>query len=116
MSCLMTLRHAPYGSKDAKESLDVALVLAAFEQQPAVLFLDEGVLQLLPTSKSPASHKHIGKIISALEMYDITELWVEQESLDQFGLGTSDLNQAVNVISRAKVSLLCSQYNQHLVF
>jgi len=116
MACLMTLSHAPYGSRSTKESLDVALVLAAFEQQPAVLFLDEGVLQLLPTSNSPASHKHIGKIVGALEMYDITELWVEQESLDLFSLLVSDLSQKVNVIPRAKVSLLFSQYDQHLVF
>ena len=116
MSCLMILSCAPYGSRIAKESLDVALVLAAFEQQPAILFLDEGVLQLLPACKCRATHKHIGKIISALEMYDINELWIEQESLDQFGLTKEDLSQPVNVISRAKVSDLCSQYDQHMVF
>jgi tRNA 2-thiouridine synthesizing protein C len=116
MPCLISLSQTPYGSKTAKESLDLALVLAAFEQQPAVLFLDDGVLQLLPACNSPASHKHIGKIISALEIYDISELWVEQESLDLFSLLVSDLSQKVNVIPRAKVSLLFSQYEQHLVF
>jgi tRNA 2-thiouridine synthesizing protein C len=116
MSCLITLSLAPYGSQSAKESLDVALVLAAFEQQPAVLFVDEGILQLLPTGQSPCSHKHIGKIISALEMYEISDLWVEQESLDQFGLMVDDLSQPVKVINRAHVSQLCSQYDQHLVF
>jgi len=116
MSCLMTLSHAPYGSQCAKESLDAALILAAFEQQPAILFVDEGVLQLLPTSQSPASHKHIGKIISALEIYDINDLWVEQESLDRFGLVANELSQTVNVIARSKVARLCAQYDQHLVF
>jgi tRNA 2-thiouridine synthesizing protein C len=116
MSCLITLGHTPYGSQSAKESLDVALVFAAFEQQPAMLFVDEGVLQLLPTSQSPCSHKHIGKIISALEMYEINELWVEQESLDQFGLMVDDLSQAVKVINRSQLSQLCAQYDQHLVF
>ena len=116
MSCLITLSHAPYGSQDAKEALDVALVLAAFEQQPALLFIDEGILQLLPNSQSPSSHKHIGKIISALEMYEINELWVEQESLDYFGLMVDELSQPVKVINRAQVSQLCAQYHQHLVF
>ena len=116
MSCLITLSHAPYGSQDAKEALDVALVLAAFEQQPALLFIDEGILQLLPNSQSPSSHKHIGKIISALEMYEINELWVEQESLDYFGIMVDELSQPVKVINREQVSQLCAQYHQHLVF
>ena len=34
----MTLRSTPYGLQAAKESLDVALVLAAFEQSPDILF------------------------------------------------------------------------------
>ena len=116
MSCLMTLRCAPYGSQSAKESLDIALVLAAFEQQPGILFIDEGVFQLLPKSQLPSSHKHIGKILCALEMYDINQLWVEQESLEQFGLVAEDLSQTVTVIDRSKVVHLCAQYDQHLVF
>jgi tRNA 2-thiouridine synthesizing protein C len=116
MPCLVTLTHAPYGSRIAKDSLDVALVLAAFEQQPAVLFVDEGVLQLLPTSQTPSSHKHIGKIISALEMYDINEIWVEQESLDLFGISEDELSQSVTVITRSNIAQLCAQYDQHLVF
>jgi tRNA 2-thiouridine synthesizing protein C len=116
MSCLIALTHAPYGTKIAKESLDVALVMAVFEQRPAVLFVDEGVFQLLLTSHSPSSHKHIGKIISALEMYDINELWVEQESLDLFGIAVDQLSQSVTVIARSNIAQLCAQYDQHLVF
>ena len=116
MSCLMTLRSTPYGLQVAKESLDVALVLSAFEQSPGILFIDEGVLQLLPTSHLPSSHKHIGKILCALEMYDINQLWVEQQSLDQFGLMATDLSQTVTVIDRSKVASLYAQYDQHLVF
>lgn len=112
----MTLSHTPYGSLSAKESLDVALVLAAFEQQPAVLFIDAGVLQLLPDSQTPSSHKHIGKIIAALDMYDINQLWVEQESLDYFGLTQEDLSQQVQLIDRSNVAQLCAQFDQHLVF
>ena len=83
MSCLISLSQSPYGSRSAKESLDITLVLAAFEQNPVLLFIDDGVLQLLPKSQQPSPHKHIGKIISALEMYDIDELWVETESLQE---------------------------------
>ncbi|MDC9719851.1 MAG: sulfurtransferase complex subunit TusC [Gammaproteobacteria bacterium] len=116
MPCLVTLSHTPYGLTSAKESLDIALVLAAFEQQPALLFIDDGVLQLLPTVKSPASHKHIGKIMSALDMYDINHLWVEQESLQKLGLTPDQLSLPVKVLPRSDIAQLCAQYDQHMVF
>ena len=116
MACLMTLRSTPYGLQAAKESLDVTLVLAAFEQSPGILFIDDGVLQLLPPSHLPSSYKHIGTILSPLEMYDIHQLWVEQQSLEQFGLLATDLSQTVTVIDRSKVASLYTQYDQHLVF
>jgi len=116
MSCILTLTRAPYESQAAKESLDVALVLAAFEQNPGILFIDDGVLQLLPTSNHPSPAKHIGKIISALEMYDINELWVEQESLQQLGLTVEQLSQPVKLILRKDVASLLAKFDQHLVF
>ena len=115
MSCLIALTHTPYGSQGAKESLDVALVFAAFEQIPAILFLDEGVLQLLPRDHSPTSFKHVGKVLKAFEMYDIEELWVEKESLEKFGVTQDDLNHKVNVIKRDEVASFCRKFNQHLV-
>jgi tRNA 2-thiouridine synthesizing protein C len=116
MSCLISLSQSPYGSRSAKESLDAALVMAAFEQNPGLLFIDDGVLQLLPKGQQPSPHKHIGKIISALEMYDIEELWVETESLQELGLQVEQLSQPVKLICRQQLSELWSKYDQHLVF
>ena len=116
MSCLISLSQSPYGSRSAKESLDITLVLAAFEQNPGLFFIDDGVLQLLPKSQQPSPHKHIGKIISALEMYDIDELWVETESLQELGLQLEQLSQPVKLIGRQQLSELWSKYDQHLVF
>jgi tRNA 2-thiouridine synthesizing protein C len=116
MTCLICLSQSPYASQSAKESLDLALVMAAFEQNPGLLFIDEGVLQLLPKAAQPSPHKHIGKVISALEMYDISQLWVEQESLQAFGLVTEQLSQPVKLISRHQIAELWAKYDQHLVF
>ena len=116
MACLITLTQSPYGSQAAKESLDAALVLGAFEQEPGLLFVDEGVLQLLPTPQTPAPYKHIGKVISALEMYDITPIWVESESLIAHGLSESQLSQPVTLVARADIAELMDRYQQHLVF
>jgi tRNA 2-thiouridine synthesizing protein C len=51
-SILIVLRHSPYGSSLAKASLDVAFAHAAFEQSVDLLFLGDGVLQLLPEQDS----------------------------------------------------------------
>jgi tRNA 2-thiouridine synthesizing protein C len=40
-------RKAPYGTIYALESLEVVLIGAAFEQEVALAFLDDGVFQLL---------------------------------------------------------------------
>ena len=47
MSTLIVLRSTPYGNTNAKDALDVVLTLAAFEQQPALLYQGLGVQQLL---------------------------------------------------------------------
>lgn len=45
---LLVLRRGPYGNALARASLDVALAAAAFEQDVHLLFMDDGVWQLLP--------------------------------------------------------------------
>ena len=68
----MVVRHSPYGSSLARASLDVALAAAAFEQPVKLLFMGDGVLQLLPEQDSRAiGQKNIGRLLSSLPLYDI---------------------------------------------
>lgn len=78
----VVFRHAPHGSACSREGLDFALLSASFEQQVTLIFVDDGVLNLL-ANQQPA---HIGcrdyiATFKALPLYDIEQVFVCQQSL-----------------------------------
>jgi tRNA 2-thiouridine synthesizing protein C len=102
---LFILRRPPHGGIHAQESLDMILTAAAFEQPVRLLFLDDGVFQLKRNQKPAAiGLKHIAPIFEALELYDVEELWVEEESLRERGLAAEGLILPVRLIRRHNVA------------
>jgi tRNA 2-thiouridine synthesizing protein C len=102
---LFVLRHPPHGGIHVQESLDIVMTTAAFDQAVRLLFLDDGVFQL-KRDQEPAAigFKHIAPIFTALELYDIEELWVEEESLRERGLTAEDLILPVRLLCRCHVA------------
>jgi tRNA 2-thiouridine synthesizing protein C len=95
-------RKAPYGTIYALESLEVVLIAAAFEQDVSLAFMDDGVYQLKKGHQTKIIEmKGFEKTYGALEDYDITKLYVDQESLAARGLTTDDLCVPVEVMPRA---------------
>ena len=85
-------RKAPYGTVYALESLEVVLIGAAFDQDVSLAFLDDGVFQLMKGQDTQGvGMKNFSPTYSALGDYDVTKLYVEQESLDERGLTLDDL-------------------------
>ncbi len=105
-SLLLISRHSPYGGSYAHEALDIALSAAAFEISVSLLFMDDGVFQLTKgqqVGKGEAS-KNLEAVFGALPLYDITELWVESESLSARRLQASDLAHPVKEIESAHIA------------
>jgi len=89
-------RKAPYGSVYALESLEVVLISAAFEQEVAVAFLDDGVYQITKGQDTTGiAQKNFSNTYKALGDYDINKLYVEEESLTERGLSKDDLMDLV---------------------
>jgi tRNA 2-thiouridine synthesizing protein C len=110
---LFILNRASYQGAQTRESLDQLMVVAAFEQSVAVLFVDDAVFQLSNNQASEAIQSpNIGKILQALPLYDINQLFVEQESLLERGLAVDDLLLPVETIQRDQFSALLNQYHQ----
>lgn len=87
-------RKAPYGTSAAQESLDVVLIGAAFDQDVSVLFLDDGVYQLVRgQDPSGIGHKHFSATFRALGDFDVRRVYVDRESLSARGLVPGDLVQ-----------------------
>ena len=85
-------RRAPHGTIYAVESLEVVLIGAAFDQQVCMAFIDDGVFQLkADQDTSGTGMKNFSNAYGALGDYDVTELYVESESLAERGLTAEDL-------------------------
>jgi len=85
-------RKAPHGTIYAQESLEVVLIAAAFEQDVSLAFIDDGVYQLMQNQDTSAlGNKNFSPTYRALGDYDVTQIYVEQESLELRGLSKEDL-------------------------
>ena len=85
---LYVLRQPPGASAD--ETTDMMLVSGVFEQQTAVLFIDDGVYQLIGLDRRQSSLK-------ALPTYGITALYACRESLDARGLDENAISPAIPI-------------------
>ena len=89
-------RKAPYGTVYAWESLEVVLIGAAFDQDCSLVFVDDGVYQLMKGADTKAlGIKNFSPTYSALGDYDIKKIYVEKESLEERGLSLDDLQHLV---------------------
>ena len=103
-------RRAPYGTIYALEGLEVVLISAAFEQDVSMVFLDDGVYELMKGQQTKGIDvKNFSPTYRALEGYDIEKLYVEQESLVARGLTVDRLVVPVEVLSAAQMSELMEQ-------
>ncbi len=87
-------RKAPYGTVYALESLEVVLIGAAFEQDVQLVFVDDGVYQLTKgQSTEGIGMKNFSKTYSALGDYDVNQIYVDEQSLQDRGLTMDDLQE-----------------------
>lgn len=85
-------RKAPYGTIYALESLEVVLIGAAFDQNVRLAFVDDGVYQLMRNQDTDGiGMKNFSPAYAALGDYDVSEIYVEKESLEARGLTVDNL-------------------------
>lgn len=85
-------RRAPYGTIYAWESLEVVLIGAAFDQEVSLLFVDDGVYQLIKGSDTSESEmKNFTPTFRTLGDYGVRHMYVDKASLEARGLTADDL-------------------------
>ncbi len=122
-------RKAPHGSIYAQESLEVVLIGAAFEQDISLAFIDDGVYQLMQNQDTAdIGTKNFALTFRALGDYDVSQIYVERESLDLRGLGKEDLmpltyedddwaeKDSIHVVSSAELADIIEQQDFILNF
>jgi len=110
-------RKAPFGTIYALESLEVVLIAATFDQDVSLVFVDDGVYELVKGQDSKGiGIKNHSKTYRALDGYDVEKLYVERESMAARGLTEDDLLVDVEVLSSAEMADLMAEQDVVLSF
>jgi len=110
-------RKAPYGTVYALEGLEVVLISAAFDQDVSMVFMDDGVYELIKGQHTKSINvKNFSPTYRALEGYDIEKLYVDKESMDIRGLTAENLIVPVEVLTAAEMGELMDQQDVVISF
>ena len=104
--------QAPFSSAAGKEALDAALIFGSYEQATSLFFLGDGVFQVIGDQKaSTIGIKDYLKTFSALEFYDIENIYVCQQSLVERNLPENFHISNIQVLSNEAFSQRLHQHN-----
>lgn len=108
---------APFGQPNAKDALDVALIMGTYEQRTHLFFQGDGVWQLIP-KQTPESIqvKDFLKTFSAFEFYDLENIYVCKQSLIERNLSESFHIDNVKVLNKDDFATKLSQSDTILRF
>ena len=111
-SMLLISRHSPWSGTCAREALDIALAGGAFDLPIGMLFLDDGVFQLLSNQQPQAlQQKDLGANLQALPLFGVDDLFVCSESLARRGLDAASLALPVRTLDNVALAALVDRYD-----
>lgn len=109
------LRRAPHGSIYTYEGLEMILIHGAFEQDTSVAFIDDGVYSLLKNQVTDGiGIKGFANTFRALDGFDIENLYVDKESMEERGLTEEDFVVDVEVLTSKELGQLMKE--QDVIF
>ncbi len=115
---LLINRHAPYGTSIAREALDAALASSVYDQEVSLLFMDDGVFQLLVNQQAEnIEQKSFAAMLPVLALYGIDKIYVHQESLAERALTKEELAiKEIKLINNNEIGTLMTEQDQLLSF
>ena len=119
MRLAFLFRTAPHGNAISREGLDALLAATAFcdEEEIGVFFIDDGVLNLLDGQNPELLlQKDFIRTFKLLDLYDIEQRFVCDDSLDQYNLQTEQLIISAEKIDRTSLINKLSQAEKVFTF
>lgn len=114
---LLIFQTAPYHGTTAMEGLEMALGIAAFNQQVSILFTDNGILQLLPQQSAEViAFKDFTKAYKGLDLFDIKDVYLDAESLKLYNLEADKLLLNHTIVDTQQINALINQHQIVLTF
>ena len=111
-SVLIICNKAPWSGISVRETLDLALAGGAFDLPVSLLFLGDGVFQLVANQKAKElEQKDIIANLQALPLFGIENFFVTEASLTQRGLTAEQLTLAVEVLQNNQLNTFFTHYD-----
>ncbi len=95
-------RSAPKSPDYECEYLDLVTALASFDYHIDLVFQDEGSRSLLVADQESIHSKRL----QSLPLFDVHDIWVDEESLKVRQLSSASLSIAAKPLSKAELNIL----------
>ena len=100
-------RKSPHSQGYAKACLDMVLSSAVFDQKIRLVFMDDGVYQLQKNQQAKLiDNKDISAAFSALPLYDVHDIYVDEEALQARYLSEDELVIPVQTVDAKAIARL----------
>lgn len=114
---MLVNRRAPHGTIYALESLEVVLIAATLDQDLSLVFIDDGVYQLLKNQNTKEiGLKNFSPTYRALDDYDVEKLYADRRSLEERGLTLDDLVVPVELVEADVLAKMMTEQDVVLTF
>jgi|SaaInl8_120m_RNA_FD_contig_61_1014324_length_1156_multi_9_in_0_out_0_2 tRNA 2-thiouridine synthesizing protein C len=89
---MFTVRNAPHGTIYVYEGLEVKLIMAAYDADISVVFMDDGVFALKQGQNTDElGVKGFEKTYGVFVDYEIENVFVDRQSMEERGMTVDDL-------------------------
>ncbi len=89
---MFTVRKAPHGSIYVYEGLEVKLIMAAYDADISVVFMDDGVFALKDgQNTTELGIKGFAATYGVMVDYEISKIYVDRKSMEDRGMTENDL-------------------------
>ncbi len=117
LDLLVVFTQPPLTASSPKEGLDLALVNSTFEQRTGLIFLGAGVLQLNPNQEPDVlALKGTQAMLKVLGLYDIQQIFVEEQALFDYRLTLADLILTAESCTKQKLEALAANSRNLFIF
>ena len=114
---MFLMRKAPHGSIYSYEGLEVVLIMATYNQDISVVFMDDGVFSIKKEQDtSELQVKEFSKTFRVFEDYDVEKVYIDRESMESRGLSIDDLIIQPEVIEASDITALMEEQEVILPF
>ncbi len=108
---------APFSAANAKDALDIALIMGSYQQETHLFFKGDGVWQLVSKQQPELINvKNSLKTFAAFEFYDIDHVYVCSQSLSERGLNADFHIDNVKVLTASQFADALKQHSTILRF